>query len=332
MPQDTARSLDKNTMPAPTTGSAPPGRSRGLVAFCLAAIAISAGGLYFNWRIDNRPGLAHYNEGMSLATAGDMAGAEKTLLEGTRLDPDYAPCYVELGDVYLKDSRFKESIDAYTKATHLLPTDGKLWFMLGSVLDNQHQDGAAADASFHAATLMPTDADAQAEYALIEDKLSKTDVAYTYYRKAHELAPMKPDYLITMCRFGLQEPSDADQLPYQETELSHYLAANPNDVDAALVMAQTDERLPPTPARTSIGIRNAQAVLSARPNEPAALAALAQLYLSANRVAEAGQTYQTALRSQPDSRDLLHGLLVCDTRLGKTADAAAVAKKLQSIP
>jgi len=277
------------------------------------------------------PGIALYNQGMSYLASGDTANAEKSFVQGTKEDPRYAPCFNQLGAIYVSAHRFDEARAVYLHASKLDPKNGNMWLVLGSLYAKANQLDAAAKAGKRAADLLPNDADAQAQYGLIEDRLGKGDEAYSYYRKAHDLRPSSPEFLITMCRFSLAQPFSTEQINYQEQELAKYLQANPTDVDAAEVMVQTEERQPPTPQRLGNGVRYANQVLAARPADLPVQLSLAQLYLSSNHVTDALRTYQIAQHSHPKSKDVLHGLVVCYTRLGKTDQAADVAKTLAQL-
>ena len=57
----------------------------------------------------------------------------------------------------------------------------------------------------------------------------------------------------------------------------------------------------------------------------------AQLYQEAGRYAEARQSFLEGLRLFPGSRAMASGLLACDGRLGRPADAAADAARLKVI-
>ena len=309
------------------------GKSSSSKFLAIVGVVIAAVGAFSFWYTrQGDPGVTRYNEATADIAAGNVADAEKALITGTNEDPKYAPCFIQLGALYVQQHRFPDALKAYQRAVQLRPSDGSVWLALGSLYSELHQLDPAADASKRAADLMPNDADAQAQYGLIQDRRGKIDDAYGYYRKAHDLRPASPEFLITMCRFGLAEPFSPDQITYQEGELAKYLQANPTDVDAAQVMVQTEGRLPPSPDRLASGIRYGNMVLAAHPTDVPTRLVIAQLYLSSNRVTDARDNYIIALKTDPKSREGLHGLLVCYTRLGQNQLAATVAKQLQQLP
>jgi len=303
-----------------------------LGAVCVVAIVAAGASIYMTSRQDSRPGQAAYQKGTAALSASNVDEAENDFLEGIRDDPDFGPNYVQLGEIYAARKDFKQAGDAYTHASKLLPDDGKVWFVLSTIEKTLRNMPAAEAAAMQAAKLLPNDADVQGQLASVENKIGHADAAYDAYRRAHILQPTNPEYLITMSRFGLVTPHAADQFPFQEKELSTYLAANPTDADAAKVMAETEERMPPTPERLATGIKYALVAQAANPKDAEVDVDLGQLYLSAGKPAEALKAYQTADRLKPNSEQTMHAMVVCYLKTGQAAKAAEMEKRIQQLP
>ena len=306
------------------------GRGKLLIGVCTVAILAAGASIYFTSRQDSRPGQAAYEKGVAALNSGNVAEATNDFVEGTRVDPDFGPCYVQLGVIYVAQKKFKEAGAAYTRASQLMPDDGKVWFVLSTIDDSLRDLPGAEQAALKAAKLLPTDV--QGQLAAVENKIGHADVAYDAYRKAHTLEPGNAAYLITLARFGLVTPHAADQLPYQEQELATYLKANPTDADAAKVMAETQERLPPNPERLESAIKYALVARAGLPKDADVAVDLGQLYLSANRPADALKAYSAADVLKPGSKDIMHGLVVCYVKTGKPDLAAKMSKRIQKLP
>jgi len=299
---------------------------------CGVAIVAAGASIYMTSRQDTRPGQTAYQKGTAALNASNVGEAERDFLDGIHSDPDFGPCYVGLGEIYAARKDFKSARDAYTHASKLLPDDGKVWFVLSTIENTLQNMPAAEAAATKAAKLLPNDPDVQGQLATVENKIGHADVAYDAYRRAHALQPSSPEYLITMSRFGLVTPHATDQLPYQEKELSTYLAGNPTDADAAKVMAETEERLPPTPERLASGIKWALLAQEANPKDAEVDVDLGQLYLSAGKPADALKAYKVADRLKPNSEQTMHAMAVCYLKTGEAAKAAEMAKRIQQLP
>jgi Flp pilus assembly protein TadD len=71
--------------------------------------------------IDVYPGhwLAHAELGEELARRADWPGAERHLLEAVRRQPDLAPAWVVLADVYRRSGRAEQARAAHERAMQL---------------------------------------------------------------------------------------------------------------------------------------------------------------------------------------------------------------------
>jgi tetratricopeptide (TPR) repeat protein len=81
--------------------------------------------------------------GRGLAEAGDLAGAEATLLQARRLRPDRAEPYTELGWAWLRARRHHEAASAFQQALRLDPAQTRALVGLGETwLETDNLQGA----------------------------------------------------------------------------------------------------------------------------------------------------------------------------------------------
>ena len=309
--------------------STKPARTKLIAAISAVAICAAAGSVYLTMRQERRAGEVAYERGMAALKSGDASGAENAFLDGTRQDPTFAPCFGELGGIYLRRREYNRALPICKRAAELTPDDGSFWLVLSTVDVEVHDLQGAEVAAQRAATLMPKDPDVIGQLAAVENKLKHNDNAYDAYRKAHELQPDNPDYLITLARYGLSMTHDVDQLTYQERELGKYLQAHPTDADAAKVMEQTVVRLPPTPERLANGVKCALVTKAAYPKDADVDADLGQLYQSSNRPADAIAAYTMALAIKPASTHIMQSMMVCYLKIGRQDEAANLSKRIQ---
>ncbi len=69
----------------------------------------------------------HYRFGRILAGYGQLEEATPLFIKATKLEPDYAPARIRLGDTLFKQNRFKEASEAYSDA---LPDDASYAYAL----------------------------------------------------------------------------------------------------------------------------------------------------------------------------------------------------------
>jgi len=308
-----------------------PTQTKLIAAVCAVAICAAAGSVYVTTRQEHRAGEAAYERGMEALKSGDALGAETAFLDGTRQDPNFAPCFSQLGGIYLRRREYDKALPVCKRAAELAPDDGNFWLVLSTVDVEVHDLQEAEVAAQRAATLMPKDPDVIGQLASVENKLKHNDNAYDAYRKAHELQPDNPDYLITLARYGLSMTHDVDQLTYQERELGKYLQAHPTDADAAKVMEQTVVRLPPTPERLANGVKYALVTKAAYPRDADVDADLGQLYQSSNHPLDAIAAYTVALAAKPTSTHIMQSMMVCYLKIGRRDRAEELSKRIQKL-
>jgi cytochrome c-type biogenesis protein CcmH/NrfG len=127
------------------------------------------------------------------------------------------------------------------------------------------------------------------------------------------LNPAERSYLLSMASQGLFEPDIA----YHRQELERYLAAHPKDSEAWYLIAATEERLPRTPAALADALKAGERARAGLPGDLRVARLLGELYLSANQPAKALSAYREGLASSPRSNEMLHGIAICEARLGR---------------
>ena len=99
-----------------------------------------------------------YNLGMVLEWSGDTSDEPLNLLQtAVRLEPDYPPVFVRLGDTLARAGRRREARDAYRRATELDPNFAIAHRSLGQVLLALDDVNTALAHLERAAQLMPND-------------------------------------------------------------------------------------------------------------------------------------------------------------------------------
>ncbi len=286
--------------------------------------ALGAG--LWTWHQSHRPGAVHLQNGLDALAANQPAQAEQEWLAGVQEDPDFAPDHVQLGDLYLQEKRYPEAAAQYEAAAKLTPDDGTLFLRLNRADLAMKNIPAARAAAKWAADLRPDDPDAQGLYGMLEDKNDDKPAALAALRRAHALKPGDRDYLINLVELELRMGDNADA----ERDLTPWRTAHPGDAWADHLMAVIDEQKPRTPTTLQAAIALEQQAQAGLPPDMRVCITLGELYLAANRPADARRTYQAGLAIDPNSEEMLHGLVTADTRLGDTSQADAASVRLQT--
>ncbi|MDQ2687626.1 MAG: tetratricopeptide repeat protein [Armatimonadota bacterium] len=293
-----------------------------LSALTLVAVVVCA---FLAWRQSDRSGPAHARQGQAALAAGHIAQAEQEWRQGIRVAPGDPQCYTLLGDLFLRQQRFPEAVAVYTVAAKLSPQDGTLFLRLNRADLAVNDIPAARAAAKRAAELRPDDPDAVGLYGMLENKNNNLPAALTALRRAHELRPDDADYLHALVRLEMNMQNMADA----ERDLTPWLNAHPDDAWGCHLMAAIFEQKPHTPDTLKAALDYELRAQAGRPNDLHVTGALGELYLFLNRTPDALRVYQSGLRQDPHSEEMLHGLLRCYGRLGQAGQAAQVSATLQ---
>jgi hypothetical protein len=122
-----------------------------------------------------RDAKAEARRAYAMATLARMqenwTGAEEQLTRATALDPDYGRAWTDLGGVYVHDGRWEPAVDAYRKATQVLPDSANAKLGLARALANRGDQAGAIGILDTLVKQTPDDGDA---WLLQGDTLWKT--------------------------------------------------------------------------------------------------------------------------------------------------------------
>jgi len=305
-------------------------------------------------QIDKNPKLAQAwaLKGKIYLAQRDFAHAEPDLLKAVELDPKLEPAYLLLGQLYVASNRQEEAIAKLTafvennKSAQAAPA----LMQLGMINEQMKHFDAARDAYEKLLAIAPNFAPALNNLAnLYSERFRELDKAYDLAKKANEAAPNEPHLADTLGwilfkkgDYGnalrlLQE--SAGKLPDQpeiqfHLGMAHYMVGEEKPARIALQKAaDTSADFPgKDEARQRLallainaGTANAGArtelekYLRERPNDPAALARLAEIQQRDGAVDQAVKTYEKLIADDPQYAPatrqlaLLYGQLSTDS-------------------
>lgn len=300
-------------------------RSRFLAVVLLLAGLAAVGYSVWFWKQQTRPGMAHYLKGMDYAAARHYRQAEREWLLGVKEDPASPQCYESLGDLYMQVRHPSEAAATYAAATRLSPQDGLLAMKLARADQVQGDVKDAASAAERAAKLLPNNAEAVGLYGLLAAKLKNKPEALAALRHASHLRPDDQRFLMGVVTLEM----DGLDMQGAERDLSPYAQTHPHDGEICYMMAVIYNQKPRTQHNLQAALEYAQRAQIAMPHDKRIYNVLGQLYLDLNQPDDALRIYSVGRDLAPNNEDILHGLVVCYTRLGDSNKAASLAVELQ---
>lgn len=295
-----------------------------LLPLCLLAGLTAAAFAAWTWNQGARPGRTHLERGLDYAAAKQMPQAEQEWLAGAREDPRFPDNYAQLGELYSALGRPGEAATQYQQAARLTPADGALLLRLARADEAAGDTAAALDAAGRAAALRPDGAEALGYSGILAAKLNQPQKARAPLAQAHAAAPDDADILIYLVRVEFQ----LGDLAGAERDLTPFVQRHPDNAEACYLMASLLHQKPQTAANTQTALGYALRAHAGSPRNEQACVLLGQLYLEAQAPAKALPLFQQAQRDAPSSQDVLHGLVICYARLGRSALAARAAAAL----
>jgi eukaryotic-like serine/threonine-protein kinase len=137
---------------------------------------------------------AHLNLGTALYAANDYPGADAAFRQSLTLRPEDAVAHYNLGNALCGQGNYEDAVDSYKEATRLAPGKAEFQYRLGIVLEESHQDFAAAINAYRSAILSQPDyPDAREHLGLVLYQAGKMDEAIATYREAIRLHPELAD-------------------------------------------------------------------------------------------------------------------------------------------
>jgi tetratricopeptide (TPR) repeat protein len=284
--------------------------------------------------IDKNPKLAQAwgLKGKIYLAQRDFTHAEPDLLKAVELDPKLEPAYLLLGQLYVASNRQQEAIaklSAFVENNKTAQTVPAM-MQLAMIQEQQKNFTAARDAYENVLTVAPNFPLALNNLAVLySERLGELDKAYDLAKKANEAAPNEPHLADTLGwilfkkgDYGnalrlLQE--SAGRLPDQSEiqfhlGMAHYMVGEEGPARIALQKAadssadfpgKDEARQRLALLAINAGTANAGArtelekYLRERPNDPAALARLAEMQQRDGAVDQAVKTYEKLIADNP---------------------------------
>lgn len=118
-----------------------------------------------------------------------LRDAEALLQRATKIAPDFAMAWFDLGQVLVKRAKRMEAIEAFTQATVLEPRNGHAWEQLASTTAGAGYPEQAADAFRTAITISPNAAGFHMGFGHVLKTLGDQPASLRAYREAIRLRP-----------------------------------------------------------------------------------------------------------------------------------------------
>lgn len=300
-------------------------------------------------RLDASNALFHYHRAIALRTLTRFDDALASALEATRLRPDWAEAFVNLGFVRTGQGKQEEAIAAYQQALRLHPQHAEAHFNLGVAYFALAKNAEAAVAFQNAIRYKPNLPDAHFNLGLALYACGRLAEAVDALHQAIRLRPNWPEAHFNL-GFVLSAANQAESalVPFVEA-----LRLKPDYVDAhfnlgialrklgrlddAIQSYQNALRYQPDHAQSHNNLGNAlldkvnladaeascaQAV-QLRPDWPEAHGNLATVLLAQDRLEDAVARYRQALALKPEWAEGHHNLGIALRVQGKLDEALA---------
>src|SRR6266571_266497 len=108
---------------------------------------------------------------------GHYSEAVLTLQEALRLDPDYLPAQLKLGDCFLASGRVEEAANLFTEIVRRHPHSAQAYYRLGRVLEKENNLGGAGDSFGKACELYPNFGAAHYALMRVYERQGKTEAS-----------------------------------------------------------------------------------------------------------------------------------------------------------
>ena len=322
------RSTQRITRPRKSKTSLPAAAPRRLLVPLLLLVILAAAGVFaWFWQQSHRPGEVHLEKGMQAADAQQYALAEQEWKQGIQADPDFPDDYAQLGDLYLHHQRFSEAVTEYQSALRLTPQDGYLFVRLYWAQLGAHRMADALVSARRAAEILPDNGDVAGLYGMLAARRGDRPAALRALRRAHALRPADQNFLRELAR----QEMDSLDMAGAERDVRALLAQNPSDGEANRLLGLLYKQKPPTPENMKTALTLARRAVAAQPDSPDTHLLLGQLTLNVGSPAGALAEFQKAQALNPDSQEVLSGIVTSETQLHQPALAAQTAAILQRV-
>lgn len=245
-------------------------------------------------------------------------------------EPDYWLWWQSVGDAAFQQADFAAALQHYRRAAELDPNPVAWHGMASAYWETGRQDSVAL-ALQQALVLDSTYAPAHISMADLRAEEGAIDDALAHARTALRLVPGDAEYRLRVAELLLQSGRPADALPHFEAAqaaepwnpspvhgLGSALMQLGREADGSAHLARADS------------LRERQSVIDVRrqavrtnPRNPMNHAALAEAYLSAERVRDALAAYKALQVLAPGDLHLQHTIATLHMRLGDKAEAVS---------
>lgn len=144
------------------------------------------------------------NLGNAYLRKGAVENAIRQYEKAIELSPEFANAYANLGVAFVKLGQLDRAIEVYKKALQLGPAAGLTHGNLGYALAEK---GSLEQAAYHlqeAVRLEPRSTDFRVRYAILLEKLGRTDEAILQYNTVLEQDPQDPDAQKNLLKIAFQ--------------------------------------------------------------------------------------------------------------------------------
>ncbi len=272
--------------------------------------------------------------------AGRSGEAERALRECLKNNPRLAKAWVDLGEIFLRDQRLKESRQAYLKAIEIDPSNRPARLGLAAVLEAE-QESAGSDSEGNAGAAQRGEDQAADDKSREMERIIKSLIRevpdnpdlLAYLGHMKESAGQSREALGAYSEALRVDPTHVAAL---EGKARYALAAG--DRDQAISLFRRAVELEPSNAEAWRGLIQAQMkgkraaeaenscndCLARNPGNFDCREMLAQLKLDSSDYKEAARQYQTVLRDGKASKDILDNLAFSLMQLGDTGQAVGL--------
>jgi tetratricopeptide (TPR) repeat protein len=286
----------------------------------LVLFGISCAALAQSGTSDQTEGL--FRKGAEAMRAGDTAGAEAAFRKATQTAPDFAPAWLDLGLVEIKEGKLPEAIADIRKSLQLDPSSPGAHLFLGiAEYQSSHPDEAITDLQ-QAIQENPKDEQAYTWLGIVELNLGQPEKAIEPLDRAAELAPSDENVLDYRVQAHLAVAKQSYGQLYKLDPASWRL----HQLNA-VIDAQADDH--------QHAIDEYKQAIKLAPNQPTLYEALGWEYRALNENDQAVEAFKEQLKLAPGNPIGMYNLASSEVENGQSQDALPLLEhvvKIYNVP